>query len=475
MSDELPDGWAATTLGELGEWRGGGTPSKAQVAFWTNGSIPWVSPKDMKRDIIDDAEDHITEAAIKGSATQLIPAHSVLIVTRSGILRHTLPVSINLRSVAINQDLKAVTPVDGIKAEFVARQLHSDAQGILSDCAKSGTTVDSVDFDKLKARSFRLAPLSEQRRIVAKIDSLFARSSKARDELARIPRLIERYKQAVLEAAFRGDLTADWRAENRSVAASIASRVQIDGRAAELTDLPDGWTWHSVGDVADISGGLTKNQKRHSLPVKMPYLRVANVYANELRLSEIEEIGVSPEEAKKIRLQAGDLLIVEGNGSLDQIGRVALWNNEISDCGHQNHLIRARPLLGVISKFVLFWLLSPQGREAIQSVASSSSGLHTLSITKVAGLPFPYCSAGEMVVVVERIEAQLSALAVVISEFQHATGLVDRLDQSILDKAFSGKLVPQDPADEPASELLKRIQAARSAAPKVKRGRRGKA
>ena len=84
----------------------------------------------------------------------------------------------------------------------------------------------------------------------------------------------------------------------------------------------------------------------------------------------------------------------------------------------------------------------------------------------------PFCSTEEMNVVVERIETQLSALAGMTTEFRQATGMIDRLDQSILDKAFTGKLVPQDPADEPASKLLDRIQAARAAAPRVKRGRR---
>src|SRR4051812_37426278 len=107
---EVPSGWAVVALDKIGAWRGGGTPSKANPAFWISGEIPWVSPKDMKREFIDAAEDQITRAAIDESATQLIPAPSVLLVTRSGILRHTLPVAVNTRAVAINQDLKALTP-----------------------------------------------------------------------------------------------------------------------------------------------------------------------------------------------------------------------------------------------------------------------------------------------------------------------------------------------------------------------------
>ncbi|EBW2381260.1 restriction endonuclease subunit S, partial [Salmonella enterica subsp. enterica serovar Enteritidis] len=97
-----------------------------------------------------------------------------------------------------------------------------------------------------------------------------------------------------------------------------------------------------MGAVVQITGGLTKNSARNALPLRVPYLRVANVYANELRLDEITEIGCTEAEYRRTLLQPGDLLIVEGNGSLDQIGRVAMWDGEHPGCAHQNHLIRAR-------------------------------------------------------------------------------------------------------------------------------------
>ena len=158
---ELPAGWAEVPLGELGDWRGGGTPSKQNSSFWTDGDIPWVSPKDMKLKLISDSEDHITASAVEASATQVVPRHSVLIVTRSGILRHSLPVAVNTREVTINQDLKALSPGKGLDVNFVARQLDARAQNILSECAKSGTTVDSIDFERLKALKFKVAPLAE--------------------------------------------------------------------------------------------------------------------------------------------------------------------------------------------------------------------------------------------------------------------------------------------------------------------------
>lgn len=106
----MSNNWRVVPLRELGKWSGGGTPSKTNSSFWENGTIPWISPKDMKTDRILSAEDLITAVAVKQSATNLVPAGSVLMVTRSGILRHTFPVAVAEVPVILNQDLKALIP-----------------------------------------------------------------------------------------------------------------------------------------------------------------------------------------------------------------------------------------------------------------------------------------------------------------------------------------------------------------------------
>ena len=469
---ELPQGWASVFLGELGIWRGGGTPSKSKADYW-GGTIPWVSPKDMKTDLITDTEDHITPEAIAHSATQIVPSGSILVVTRSGILRRLLPVALAKRDVAINQDLKALTPHPALDSAFIAKQLRGRSGEILSQCAKSGTTVDSIDFDRLKSFRIAIAPQQEQLRIVTKLDSLFARTRCAREELCRIPRLIEHYKKAILEAAFRGALTKDWRAEY-AVSEVTGDTSGIDSRSGDLSPLPPKWSWTSVGALSAISGGLTKNARRRELEMRVPYLRVANVYTDELRLEDVQEMGCTPQELRKTALEPGDLLIVEGNGSIDQIGRVALWDGSIPGCSHQNHLIRARPRESIVPDFLLFWMLSPFGRQYIERVASSSSGLHTLSISKVSGLPVPLCSVEEMREITTRVRERLGDLADLAEETSRAALLLDHLDQAHLAKAFRGELVPQDPNDEPASVLLERIRAERAARPPARRGRRGK-
>jgi type I restriction enzyme, S subunit len=223
--------------------------------------------------------------------------------------------------------------------------------------------------------------------------------------------------------------------------------------------------------VADVTGGLTKNRSRDILVDRVPYLRVANVYANELRLDDLAEIGCSPAEFDKTRLMNGDLLIVEGNGSIEQIRRVAVWRGEVEGCSHQNHIIRARPHDDLVSSYGLFWLLSPGGRKAVEGVASSSSGLHTLSISKVNGLPIPYCEPEEQAEIVRRIEAAFTWVDQVGADQARTSQLLPKLDAAILGKAFRGELVPQDPNDEPAEILLGRIREARPAESKKPRQR----
>ncbi len=142
---ELPEGWVWTPLGKLGTWMGGGTPSKANAAFWTNGSVPWVSPKDMKVAVIGETEDKITPDAVEGSSAKYVPAASVLMVMRSGILRHSFPVAVTDRVVTLNQDLRALTPYEGVSPDYVARYLALAAKRVLDDCSKDGTTVNSIE------------------------------------------------------------------------------------------------------------------------------------------------------------------------------------------------------------------------------------------------------------------------------------------------------------------------------------------
>ena len=172
-------------IGDIADIRGGGTPSKSNAEFYS-GNIPWVTPKDMKTWEISDAQDKITEAAIKQSATNLVPDGSILIVNRSGIIKHTVPVAIARRNVAINQDIKALICHKDVLPEYIARIIKASEPIILGWVR--ATTADNFPIDNLKALEIRLPPLNEQKRIAAILDQA--------DELRRLrQRAIDRLNE----------------------------------------------------------------------------------------------------------------------------------------------------------------------------------------------------------------------------------------------------------------------------------------
>lgn len=149
-------------------------------------------------------------------------------------------------------------------------------------------------------------------------------------------------------------------------------------------------------DVAVITSGLTKNSKRPMFPNKMMYLRVANVLFNELDLSDVQTIGVQDAEIEKCLLKEGDLLFVEGNGSPDQIGRVSVWDGSISPILHQNHIIKARfNTKRMHPQFAMYYFMTAAGREQILNNAATTSGLYTLSLSKIANFSIPAPSIDE--------------------------------------------------------------------------------
>ena len=203
----------------------------------------------------------------------------------------------------------------------------------------------------------------------------------------------------------------------------------------------------------------------------MPFLRVANVGQGRMDLAEVHEVELFEGELDRYRLRSGDLLVVEGNGSPDQIGRSAVWHGEIEDCVHQNHLIRVRPGPSIDPEFLGLYWNAPATRAQLTSVASSTSGLHTLSTAKVKRVEVPEVPLPEQRAIVEQLAAQIAAFTHLRASLRMAQGRNESLRRSILAAAFTGNLVSQSPDDEPASALLMDIRAQGAASAPTRRTR----
>lgn len=334
-------------------------------------------------------------------------------------------------------------------------------QGDFENHCKHWVNQATLPKEVLLQTSIALPPLDEQRRIVENLEKLLGKVDACQKRLERIPLILKRFRQSVLAAACSGRLTADWR-EKYTDQPITTPALQSD------YDFPfeihKTWRLTLLGEATEIRGGIQKTPVRKPVHNKSPYLRVANVYRGRLKLDEIEHFELFEGELDRWKLKRGDILVVEGNGSSKEIGRCAIWNNEIKDCVHQNHIIRCRPKNNIESEFLLAFLNSSYGIDEMMMLSSSTSGLHTLSVSKISRIVIPVAPLAEQQEIVRRVEALFKVADQIEARYNKAKAYVDKLTQSILAKAFRGELVPQDPNDEPASVLLERIRAERAAA-----------
>ena len=177
IRDLCPDGVEYRTIGSLGQWRGGGTPSKSRPEFWENGTIPWVSPKDMGSYELTSTQDKITLQATRESSANLVPGPSLAVVSRSSILQHTLPVSIVPFEASFNQDTKTLTPSKNVNLHYTAHALRANADSILATTSKRGGSVNSLILPKFLEYKIPLPPLEIQREIATTLDK-FTQHSK---------------------------------------------------------------------------------------------------------------------------------------------------------------------------------------------------------------------------------------------------------------------------------------------------------
>jgi type I restriction enzyme S subunit len=428
----------------------------------------------MKADRIVSAEDMITEAALEQSTTNLVPAGSLLMVTRSGILRHTFPIAVTDVPVTLNQDLKALIPASGVLPKYVFYALKAFNKEILRACSKQGTTVNSIETEKLLSYKIPLATPDRQAEIVAEIEKQFSRLDEAVASLKRIQANLKRYKAAVLKAAVEGKLTEQWRKEHPDVepADQLLKRILAERRAkweaeelakmmakgkkpkddswkkkykepawpdmANLPELPEGWVWARVDAIAALKGGITVDKKRQDPTARtVSYLRVANVQRGFLDLTEIKQIEAPETVIQELRLQENDILFNEG-GDRDKLGRGWIWEGQLSECIHQNHVFRARLYLQGVSAKLVSWWGNTFGKDYFLRQGKQTTNLASINLSKLSEFPVPLPSVAEANVIIEEIDRRLSVTEELEATIETNLKRAERLRQTILQRAFSG-------------------------------------
>jgi type I restriction enzyme S subunit len=421
-----------------------------------------------------------------------MPAGTVLFSSRAPVGY----VAIAQGPVTTNQGFKSFVPSRALVPDFLYYYLQR-ARGLIEGLA-SGTTFKEISGAKARTIPIPVAPLAEQRRIAENLDAELSRLDAAVASLEAAERKLKAYRASVLKAAVEGRLVPTEaelaREEGRSYepAHVLLERILTERRrrweGAELakmqaagktpTDdkwktkyrqpqtsdidglpaLPEGWCWASLDCVADVRGGITKGQKRRPGEAlrNVPYLRVANVQRGHLDLTHVKAIAATPAEIDELRLQPGDVLFNEG-GDRDKLGRGWVWSGEIPDCIHQNHVFRAR-LLGSLRSRFISWYANSGGQAYFFNQGKQTTNLASVNMTKLKALPIPIPPLEEQDRIIEEVERLLSVADTATAYVRTEVRRCQRLRQSILAWAFEGRLVDQDPADEPADALLARIR-----------------
>jgi type I restriction enzyme S subunit len=321
----------------------------------------------------------------------------------------------------------------------------------------NGTTRLKLTKSSMISIPVPLPPLPEQHRIVDALEAHLSRLDAAENLITRIASRARRLGEIV------SSITYGYGVSGGEPSALVpAPNGTDDGR---LPSIPTSWSWRRLEEIADVVGGVTKDEKKQSDPdlSEVPYLRVANVQRGRLDLSDISFIRVPDKKARQLALRHGDVLLNEG-GDRDKLGRGWIWQDQIPGAIHQNHVFRARIREGVIHPKLLSWYAN-SAAHWFETNGKQSVNLASISLSRIRQLPVPVPPLREQTVIVERIEDQLSILDATKRLSIQTLTRSKALRRALLAQAFSGKLVVQDPADEPASVLLDRIQAEPEAQP----------
>jgi len=347
-------------------------------------------------------------------------------------------------------DILVFSPAKGLSQRYLLRFLNSPAVVEHAHHHSMGLQMPRIGFDVLGEIDIPFPPISTQEKLADTVEKLNRQVTSARERLTAIQSLANKFRQSVLAAACSGTLTEGWRESHggletgeqlvTTMTAATPSKVLRSTPEEPNIDLPSSWTWAAIGNIALIRGGIQKQPHRAPKSNAYPYLRVANVLRDRLDLTELAMFELALGELEAYRLKYGDLLIVEGNGSYNQIGRASIWRNEVPDCVHQNHIIRVR-FNGLVPEFVNYYWNSPMGIEQVTSTAVTTSGLYSLSTGKIASLMIPIPPKVEQEEIVRRVKSLLALADSIESRLVEATTMVERTTQAILAKAFRGELL----------------------------------
>lgn len=475
---ELPKGWAWSSLGELGEYVNGRGFSKSE---WSTTGRPIIRIQDLTG--TGDAPNYfageVEEKYLVRSGDLLVSWAATL-----GAYIWRGPEG------WLNQHIfKVQSCIDQIFHYYLIQATLLDLYA-----QTHGSGMVHITRGKFDSTLVKLPPLAEQRRIVAAIEEHFTRLDAAVAALRRVHTALKRYRAAVLKAAVEGRLTEAWRAEHPDAepASALLARILAERRACweadqrakgkypakaryeepaapdvtDLPKLPNGWCWASMNQLA----GLVRNglsPKPESSPPGHRILRINAVRPLRVDLSQVRYLRLPDEDVTDYLLKDGDILFTRYNGSLDFLGVAGMVRGCTEQTLHPDKLIRVQTVAqGPLPMYLEVACNVGVSRNHIEGRARTTAGQTGISGFDIKQMPIPLPPLAEQAEIAAEVDRRLSVVSEVEGTVEANLKRAERLRQAILEQAFTGRLVPQYPSDEPASNLLGRIRQQRTDVPR---------
>lgn len=420
----IPDTWILTTLDTVGIVITGNTPStKEQSNF--NGRYPFVKPADLDgtQPIVYTSQTLSEKGILK---SRKLRAGSVLVscignLGKVGIAGLELATNQQINSIEFNNEL-----VDDKYGYYFCRTLKQ-----WMEQESSATTITILNKNRFSKAPFVLAPLNEQKRIADKLDVLLGRVDSCRERLERVPLLLKRFRQSVLSAAISGTLTENWREKNL---------------------ISNAWNIERLASIADSRlGKMLDHNKNQGLPTK--YLRNINVRWFNFDLKDVQEIRINERESKELVLRTGDVLVCEGG----EPGRCAIWKESEKNFVFQKALHRVRVGDKLLPEWLTYCLKNAADSGSLETYFTGTTIKHLTGVS-LAKFQVPLPTLDEQHEIIRRVSKLMLLADTLESHYLHVFKYFSLLTPALLAKAFRGELLPQDPDDESAIELLSRIR-----------------
>jgi type I restriction enzyme S subunit len=395
---------------------------------------------------------------------------------------------------------------EATESRFAYYLFHHFAESGVFVKASLGVGIHHLGAQRFSALPMPLPPLREQGRIADRLDELFTDLAAGVSALERVQLKLNRYRSAVLLAAVTSRLTEKWRAQHgpgketggqllqrilierrRQWEACTLAKYEHDGRKPpknwrdryvepataktdDLPELPTDWSWATQDQVGEVQLGRQRSPQHHSGKHMRPYLRVANVYEDRISKDDVLKMNFTPKEFVTYELRYGDILLNEGQ-SMELVGRPAMYRDEVPGSCFQNTLVRQRVFEGVSPDYALIVALAQFRTGRYRQIARITTSIAHLGAERFAAVEFPLPPFAEQCKIAETVQQKLSQIDAMEAEVERGLARGSRLRQATLKAAFAGKLVPQDPKDEPATALLERIKLERLQASAERNGR----